>query len=175
MLVVALLVASSAQADCTVVASPAQLDLGRLSYSTLAPADGQGLKKVGQRAATLTVTCTTNQPTLKLAFSGLQAIPDRSYAAWGQGGAIKLTLGSAAVQGVPVNIAIEGMNSGLYTNSVELNHDGVVMFDTSRVPPEQCKSYTLQVQFSAALPSQTVVTSERRFNGQYNVQVVGGQ
>ncbi|KWN22001.1 hypothetical protein WT83_04835 [Burkholderia territorii] len=170
-----MLVATHAYADCAVVVSPAQMDLGRLSYSTLAPTDAQGLKKVGQRTATLTVTCTTNQPALKLAFSGLQAIPDKSYAAWGQGGAMKLTVGSAAVEGMPVNIAIEGLNSGQYAPSVELNHDAVVMFDTSRVPVDRRKTYALQVQFSAALSAQTRVTSEQRFDGQYNVQVVGAQ
>ncbi|WP_063553359.1 hypothetical protein [Burkholderia territorii] len=147
-------------------------DFGRMALSALAPTDALGLRKMGERTATLSVSCDVSQSVIKLAFGGLRPTALKPYVAMGSGGMVGFKLSGATIEGVPVDMAIEGTNGGQFTHTLELTNDSVVVFDTARLSPDRRKSYSVQMQFSAALPNSTVVSSERKLNSEFTVQVI---
>ncbi|KVG81693.1 hypothetical protein WJ36_13945 [Burkholderia ubonensis] len=59
-----------------------------------------------------------------------------------------------------------------FSHTLELTNDSVVVLDTTRLPPERRKSYSIQMQFTAALTNSSGVASERKLNSEFSVQLI---
>lgn len=170
-----LTVTSQASASCNVVVSAPSVQMGKVTTAGLKAASIPGYRSAGSKNQLVNVNCDSSQSTFRIAFDGLTQIVGQPLVLWGSVGAMQVRVMKASVSGIPVNMKLEGGNSSIYTEGVNLIQNDVVNLDLSSVPLQNRKSLSLQLQLTGLLPDTYIVRSEVTLLSNISVRLVGAQ